>query len=217
MENEQKVLVNIVESLDARTAVIEGFAEIAPSALIASGVRIVPFEDDGKSFGLIRIGPSVRIREGTIICSGVEIGENTIIGHNVVLRRSARIGANTVISHMVSVERDVSIGNYVRVSALTHLTGGCVIEDDVQIGARVVTINDNALVWREAPKLRGQILRRGCKIGSGVSLLAGVEVGENTLVGAGAVVTRDLPANVVAYGVPAYIQRELRPDEIRAF
>jgi acetyltransferase-like isoleucine patch superfamily enzyme len=200
--------VNIAISYSPQEAIEQGILQVDSLAVIAKNVRIIPFEDDGTS-GLIQVGPYSRLREGCIICSGVVIGSHTIIGHNTVVRYKVRIGNSTVISHMVNIERETRIGNSVRISALTHLTGGCLIEDEVQIGARVVTINDNEFLWRKSPNLTAPILRRGCNIGSGVTLLSGVEIGTNTIVGAGAVVTRSLPANVLAYGVPAYIQREL--------
>ncbi|HVB25814.1 MAG TPA: DapH/DapD/GlmU-related protein [Ktedonobacteraceae bacterium] len=198
----------IANSYTPQEALEKGFLHVDPTTIIAKNVRFIPIEDDGFS-APIRIGANSRLREGCIICSGVTIGSSTIIGHNVVIRRNVLIGDNTLVSHMVCIERDTNIGNSVRISALTHLTGGCLIEDAVQIGARVVTINDNELQWRNNPRLIAPTLRQGCRIGSGVTLLAGIEIGENTVVGAGAVVTRSLPANVVAYGVPAYIQREL--------
>lgn len=199
----------ITENYSSIEALDKGLLQVQPTTNISQGVKFIPFEDDGKSVGMIKIGPNSRIRAGSIICSGVSIGENTIIGHNVVIRRGVKIGTNTVISHGVCIERDTSIGNLVRISALTHLTGGCLIEDEVQIGARVVTVNDNELIWRDNPVLIAPEFRKGCRVGSGVTILGGVEIGVNTLVGAGAVVTRSLPPNVVAYGVPAYIQREI--------
>lgn len=122
---------------------------------------------------------------------------------------------------MVCLEKDSRVGNHVRISALTHITGGCLIEDNVQVGARVVTINDKQMYWIKTPDLttpglKAPILHRGCRVGSGVTLMSGVEIGKNTLVGAGAVVTKSLPDNVIAFGVPAYIQAELTEEEIFA-
>ena len=73
-------------------------------------------------------------------------------GHGV-LRRGVRIGRDTVISHNTTIEREVVIGDNVRISALTHLTVACLLEDDVEIGARVVTINDNELRWRRVDQV----------------------------------------------------------------
>lgn len=217
MDERTTILVGPGESLSVEEAREAGLLILGPSAVVAPGVRVIPTEDDDSSAGPVRIGEGSQVREGTILCSGVIIGSHTVIGHNCVLRRSARIGDHSVISHLVCVERETVIGNRVRVSALTHLTGGCLLEDRVEVGARVVTINDNTLQWGNSPPLRPPILRRGSRVGSGVTVLGGVEIGELTLVGAGAVVTRSLPPRVVAYGVPAYIQREALPHELAAW
>lgn len=87
-------------------------------------------------------------------------------------------------------------------------TGGCQVGNDVQIGARVVTINDNEMRWREGEVLCAPRILDGSKIGSGCTLLGHVTIGEGAFVGAGSVVTRDIAANHLAYGNPAYVQGE---------
>ncbi|MBS0350719.1 MAG: hypothetical protein JSR33_05965 [Proteobacteria bacterium] len=198
----------ISESYSIEDALKLGLVEAAETSLLSPSIRIIPKEDDGKSYGPIRIGENTRIRENTVICSGVHIGSNVIVGHMVILRKCVKIDNNCVISHLSNIERDTIIGKNVRVSALTHLTGGCIIEDDVEIGARVVTINDNQLAWGTNPTLSAPIFRKGCRVGSGVTLLGGVEIGSYALIGAGAIVTRNIPEKVIAYGTPAYVQKD---------
>ena len=187
-------------------AVSKGLAVVDPSARIDASVAVVPYEDDGSSLGLIRIGQRCILRRGAILCSGVEIGADTVVGHNVLLRAGVTIGTNCVLSHGCTIERLTVIGNSVRISAQTHLTGKCIVEDDVQIGARVVTVNDNELRWGRSPTLAPPTFRRGARVGSGVTLLGGVEIGANAFVGAGALVTRSVPPRTLTYGVPAYVQ-----------
>ena len=195
-------------------AIAAGFLQVDETARVADGVRVVPYEDDGRHWGPVTIAAGALVREGVIICSGVAIGEQAVIGHNVVIRRGARVGSQSVLSHGVIIERAVQIGDNARISALTHITVACLIEDDVEIGARVVTINDNEMLWRRMDQnLVPPVFRRGCRVGSRATVLAGVEIGRNTFVGAGAVVARSVPSGVVAYGVPAYIQRELSSGE----
>lgn|GEM_PF-2912654 len=206
--------MTIEKSFLPSEAIAAGLLIVHATARVYDGVRLVPTEDDGRHWGPVTIAAGAVVREGVIMCSGVSVGENSIVGHGVVLRHLVRIGRDTVISHNTTIEREVQIGNNVRVSCLTHLTVAVLVEDDAEIGARVVTINDNELRWRRADQvLKPPVFRRGCRVGSGVTVLSGIEIGEHTLVGAGAVVTRNLPANVVAYGVPAYVQRELEPGE----
>ncbi|MEW9809891.1 MAG: hypothetical protein AB2992_00585 [Candidatus Symbiodolus clandestinus] len=110
------------------------------------------------------------------------MGDFCQIGHMVVLRKGVRIGHHVTISHLSNIERSTVIGSNVRISALTHITGACVIENDVQIGARVATINDNQLARGTNPDLKHPIFRVGCRVGTGVTSMGGVEVGAGSLV-----------------------------------
>ncbi len=192
-----------------------GLLIVGDRARVASTVRIIPTEDNGQRFGPVKIGEDSIIREHVVIGAGSLIGARVLVGHNCVLRRSVEIGDRSVISHLVSIQHEVRIGRQVRVSSQTHLTGGTIIEDEVQIGACVATVDDNVMEWPFHERLSGSVFRRGCRIGSGSTILGSLEIGENTFVGAGSVVTRTLPANVIAYGNPAYVQRD-RPKSDRA-
>lgn len=195
-------------SLSRETALDRGLLVIGQGARVAPTVRIVPNEDDGRHFGPVNIGDDTIIREGVILSTGVQIGSRVLVGHHCVLRRRVRIGNSSVLSHLVSIQHDVVVGDRVRISSLTHITGGSIIEDDVQIGAGVATVDDNAMEWPHPTELRGSIFRQGCRVGSGTTILGGLEIGRNTLIGAGSVVTRSIPDNVIAFGNPAYIQRD---------
>jgi acetyltransferase-like isoleucine patch superfamily enzyme len=191
-------------------ALARGFLELAAGSSVAESVRIVPIDDRGATEGPVRIGRQVIVRDGCILCSGVDIGDGTVVGNNTVLRSGVRIGQECAISHLVCIEHGARLGDRVRVAALTHITSGCVIEDEVLIGARVAAVSDTE-VPREAgrqPDLRAPVLRSRCRIGSGAIILGDVEIGAGTLVAAGSLVTRSLPAGVVAGGVPAAIQQE---------
>lgn len=180
-------------------------------------VRFVLHEDNGENAGKIIISSGARVRAGAIICSGAHIGSNTIIGHHVVLRVGVRIGNATVISHMTCVEQNTIVGNGVRISALSHLTGGCVVEDFVQIGARVVTVNDRQMNWHGTPILEAPIFRKGSRVGSGCTVFGGTEIGEGSFVGAHSLVTKSVPPFAVVAGSPAYIVRWIREDESLQF
>ncbi len=197
----------------ARDAALErGLLILGDGCRIAPTIRIVPTEDDGRKFGPVEIGDGSIVRDGVILSTGVRIGCRVLVGHNCVLRRRVRIGDDSVISHLVCIQHDVVLGSRVRVSSLTHLTGGLLVEDDVQIGAGVATVDDNDMEWPRPMMQRGAILRQGCRIGSGTTILGGVEIGRNALIGAGSVVTRAIPENVVAFGNPAYVQHDRPPS-----
>jgi acetyltransferase-like isoleucine patch superfamily enzyme len=198
-------------SLSREMALDRGLLVIGPGSRVAPTVRIIPSEDDGRHFGPVEIGANTTIREGVILSTGARIGSRVLVGHHCVLRRRVQIGDDSVLSHLVSIQHDVTVGARVRISSLTHITGGSLIEDDVQIGAGVATVDDNAMEWPHPTELRGSIFRQGCRVGSGATILGGLEIGRNTLIGAGSVVTRSMPDNVIAFGNPAYIHRDRPP------
>ena len=152
------------------------------------------------------IGSGVMLRAGAVVYAGALIGDDTTIGHNALLRTGVRVGANSQLAANLTVERGTRIGSGVRCSPGSHITADVVIADRCFIGAGVVMINDNELIWRnqgvELP-LAPPRFEAGCKVGSGCVILGGVTVGEKALVGAGAVVTRDVAAGTTVYGVPA--------------
>jgi acetyltransferase-like isoleucine patch superfamily enzyme len=156
-----------------------------------------------------QISPGVVVRAGAVIYAGVQAGANTVIGHHTLLRSFVTVGEDTQLGHTFTVERAVWIGDGVRCSPGSHITSSCVLAARVFLGAGVRTVNDRELIWREAgrdPELVPPRFERGAKVGSGSVVLAGVVIGENTLVGAGSVVARDVPANATAYGVPARVR-----------
>ena len=102
-----------------------------------------------------------------------------------------------------------------RVQTDVYLTAFSVVEDDVFVGPGVTTTNDDTMSRHDrAYELRGARLRRACRVGGGVTLCPGVEVGEEAFIAAGAVVTRDVPARAVAMGVPARVVREVADEDL---
>jgi acetyltransferase-like isoleucine patch superfamily enzyme len=99
----------------------------------------------------------------------------------------------------------------VRCSPGSHITSSCILEDRVFLGAGVRTVNDREMIWRDpgrAPDLVPPFFGHGARVGSGSVILGGVRIGEHALIGAGSVVTRDVPARAVAYGVPARVRSQ---------
>ena len=138
-----------------------------------------------------------------------EIGEGTVIW-NFVNLYGCKIGRNCIIGSFVEIGRDVKIGDNCKIEAFVFIPTGVTIEDNVFIGPKVTFTNDRYPVatgeWRVTPTL----VKRGASIGANATILCGVTIGENAVVGAGSVVTESVPDNVVVAGNPA---RYLMPRE----
>ena len=151
-----------------------------------------------------------------VISDRVDIGIDTRVGNHVYVRENTVIGEKCVVGSFVDIEGDVVIGNRVSLQSGCYITRGVVIEDDVFCGPRLVTMNDKKMVYgrphlkfeRNAPRIC-----RGARVGGGVVLLPGVIVGENAFVGAGSVVTKNVPGGAIVFGNPACIVGEVPKDE----
>jgi acetyltransferase-like isoleucine patch superfamily enzyme len=143
--------------------------------------------------------------------AGARVGARAVVGDQAHVRERSEIGAESVVGRGSAVDNDVVVGERVKIQTNCYLTAFSVIEDDVFVAPGVTLTNDDAM-GRNAPgtQLRGAVLRRACRVGGGVVLTPGVEVGEEAFVAAGAVVVRDVPARAVVMGVPA---REVRRVE----
>jgi acetyltransferase-like isoleucine patch superfamily enzyme len=154
------------------------------------------------------VGEDVVLRSGAIIYAGVTIGAATVVGHHTLLRSHAAVGAGSQLGHILTIERECRIGDRVRMSPGTHLTASTEVASGTFLGAGVRTINDKQLVWRDPDhqtELAPPRFCENCKIGSGSTILAGITIGAHSLVGAGSLVTHDIPPHATAYGVPARI------------
>jgi len=153
----------------------------------------------------VAFGANVRIGEGVIVEEGCTIGNDTIIGHHVVLRPGTHIGDECVIGHLTVFEGDAVIRNRVLIHAQCHITSGVVIEDDAFIAPFFCGANTPRIVHgRDYPLiLKPYKIKRAARIGIAVVVLPGIVIGENSLVGAGSVVTHDVPDGEIWFGNPA--------------
>ena len=142
----------------------------------------------------------------TVIFPDVSIGEGTRVGNFVMIRSNTSIGERCTIGSYVDIEGDVSIGHDVSLQSGCYITRGVIIEDGVFCGPRVITMNDKRISHRRPGMTfvrEGPRIERGARVGGGSVLLPGVTIGANALVGAGSVVTRDVPARAIVVGNPA--------------
>ena len=148
------------------------------------------------------------------ICESSAIGARTKIWAFAHVLSGAVIGEDCNVCDHVFVENDVVLGNRVTVKCGVQLWDGLRIEDDVFIGPNATFTNDPFPRSKEPPE-RFQVtyLRRGCSIGANATILPGITIGQNAMVGAGAVVTKSVPANAVVQGNPARISSYTSPVE----
>jgi len=157
----------------------------------------------------------------------VSITPEVRFGENVKLARfinlyGCTIGDNTKIGAFVEIQKNATVGKNCKISSHSFICEGVTVEDNVFIGHGVMFINDsypratseNGDLQTEADwKVEKTVVCKGASIGSGATILANVKVGENALVGAGSVVTKDVPPNAVVAGNPARLLRYLTSKE----
>ena len=163
--------------------------------------------------------PPLEIGAGSVICAqaivfaGSRLGEGVIVGDQAFVRERVTIGPGSVVGRGSTVENDTAIGARVKIQTQVYVTAYMTIEDDVFVGPGVTTTNDDTMSRHDkAYVLKGPTLRRACRVGGGVTLCPGVEIGEEAFIAAGAVVVADVAPRSVAMGVPARVIREV-PDE----
>jgi acetyltransferase-like isoleucine patch superfamily enzyme len=210
-------------------AVIHGGVELAEGCLVEAGAVLGkrPRLRPGSSAaavaaaaaaggpGPLTVGPGATICCGAVVYAGATLGARVIVGDQAQVRERTVIGERTVVGRGSTVDFATRVGDRVSIQTLVYLTAEGLVEDDVFIGPGVTTTNDDTMSRHPAGEgLRGPVLRRACRIGGGVVLTPGVEVGEEAFVAAGAVVTRDVPPRAVVMGVPARVVREVPDDDL---
>lgn len=163
---------------------------------------------------LLTIGADSRVRSGCVIYAGSSIGSRLETGHNVVIREQNEIGDRFSIWNNSVVDYGCRIGNDVKIHCNVYIAQFTVIENDVFIAPGVKIANDYHPGCPQSKEcMRGPVIKRGARIGVNVTILPYVTIGEEALVGGGSVVTKSLPAGVVAYGNPARIAGKI--EELR--
>jgi acetyltransferase-like isoleucine patch superfamily enzyme len=179
-------------------------AEIGDLAVLGRAPRLAAHSSAAGAVGPLWIGPGVWVGAGAVLLAGAHIGADALLGDHCFVRERSVIGPGTVIGGGSAVDNDVVIGARVRVQTNVYLPSHTTVEDDVFIGPGVTGTNDNTMARHPGTEpTRGPTLRRACRVGGGAVLLPGVEIGEESFVAAGAVVTRDVPPRAIVMGVPA--------------
>jgi len=156
------------------------------------------------------IGDGAVIRSHTVIYAGNVIGTNFQTGNKVNIRESNRIGNNVSVGTLSVIEHHVEIADNVRIHTQVFVPEFSVLEEGCWLGPNVVLTNAKyPLSPGVKDQLAGPVIRKGAKIGANTTILPGVIVGENALVGAGSVVVRNVPPGAVVVGNPARVIRNI--------
>lgn len=171
--------------------------------------------DDGVTLGylpsrvmehLLVIGIGAHIRSGTVIYGGSRIGSHLETGHNVVIREENDIGDNFRIWNNSVIDYGCRIGKNVKIHNKVYVAQFTTIEDDVFLAPGVTLANDIHPGCPDSTKcMRGPSINKRAQIGINCTILPRVVIGEDSVIGAGSVVTKDIPPGVVAYGNPAQV------------
>ena len=220
---------------DRETAAQFPGVEIATTAVvykgtvIAPGVKILDNAVVGKQPSLsprstakrdplppLEIGAGTIVSTGATVFAGTRIGERVVVGDGARVRERVVIGDDVVVGSGSLIENDTTVGAMTKIQAEAYITAYSTLEEAVFIAPCVVTTNDNFMGRTEKRHglIKGPTIRRGARVGGGAILCPGVEIGEDAFVGAGAVVTKDVPARVVVVGSPARVLRDVPEDEL---
>lgn len=156
------------------------------------------------------------IHPTAIVEKGASLGEGTRVWAFAHILPGARIGADCNICDGVFIEKDVTIGDRATIKCGVQLWDGITLEDDVFVGPNATFTNDNFPRSKVYPeKFNRTLVRMGASIGANATILSGITIGKSAMVGAGSVVTNDVPPNAIVFGNPAritgYVSSSLRP------
>jgi acetyltransferase-like isoleucine patch superfamily enzyme len=202
---------------------------VYPGTVLGDGVKVLENAVVGKQPTLsprstakreplepVTIGDGSIVSTGAIVFAGSQIGARVILGDQSCVRERVTVGDDVVLGRGSLIENDTRVGARTKIQAEAYVTAYSTLEEDVFIAPCVVTTNDNFMgrTERRLELMKGPTIRRGARIGGGAILLPGIEIGEEAFVGAGAVVTRDVPPRKVVIGSPARVLREVPHDEL---
>ncbi len=158
------------------------------------------------------IGENSIIGTSAIIYAGTIIGKYCFVSDLASIREKCIVKDHVIIGKAVTVEYEATIGEYSKIMTQCEITGNMIIEDHVFFGAAVVSTNDKYM-GRTGNQFDGPKVKSGARVGANATILAGVTIGKEAVIGAGAVVTSDIADYKVAVGIPARVVKEVPLDQ----
>ncbi|HEY4411886.1 MAG TPA: acyltransferase [Gaiellaceae bacterium] len=204
-------------------------ATVYPGTVLGEGVKVLENAVIGKQPSLsprsttkreplppTEIGDGTIVSTGAIVFAGSRIGARVILGDQSCVRERVDVGDDVVLGRGSLIENDTTVGDRTKIQADAYVTAYSTLEEDVFIAPCVVTTNDNFMgrTERRHDLIKGPTIRRGARVGGGAIICPAVEIGEEAFVGAGAVVTKDVPPRMLVVGSPARVVRAVADDEL---
>ncbi len=204
-------------------------ATVYPGTVLGEGVKVLENAVVGKQPSLsprstakrealppTEIGDGTIVSTGAVVFAGSRIGARVVLGDQSCVRERVQVGDDVVLGRGSLIENDTTVGARTKIQAEAYITAYSLLEDDVFIAPCVVTTNDNFMgrTERRHDQIKGPTIRHGARIGGGAIICPAVEIGEEAFVGAGAVVTKDVPARMLVVGNPARVIRAVNEDEL---
>jgi acetyltransferase-like isoleucine patch superfamily enzyme len=204
-------------------------ATVYPGTVLGDGCRILDGAVVGKQPVLsprstarreelppAELGPGTVVSTGAIVFAGTRLGARVVVGDQACVRERVEVGDDVVIGRGTLIENDTTVGAMTKIQAHAYITAYSTLEENVFVAPCVVTTNDDFMGRTESRHalVKGPTIRRGARVGGGAVLCPGVEIGEEAFVGAGAVVTKDVPPRVVVVGNPARVLRDVPGGEL---
>ena len=210
-------------------AEIHPTATVYPGTVLGEGVKVLENAVVGKQPSLsprsttkreelapTEIGDGTIVSTGAIVFAGTRIGARVILGDQTCVRERVTVGDDVVLGRGSLIENDTTVGAMTKIQAMAYITAHSTLEEHVFIAPCVMTTNDNFMgrTARRHELTKGATIRRGARVGGGAVLCPGVEIGEEAFVGAGAVVTKNVPPRALVVGNPARVLREVPSEEL---
>ncbi len=164
----------------------------------------------------LEIGSDCSVGTSAVIYAGTKLGKNVTVADLATIREKVVIGDFVLVGRGVAIENEVSIGDYTKMQTNSYITAYSILEDHVFIAPMVTFTNDNYMgrTEKRLKEMKGAHVKRGARVGGNSILLPGIEIGEESFIAAGSIVTKNVPAYKLVMGIPARVVRDVPEEEL---
>ena len=164
----------------------------------------------------LTVGSGTTVGVGAIVYAGTTVGKDCFIADGAQVRERCELGERVIVGHAATVENDCRVGDRTRIQTGAYITAHSILEEDIFVAPMVTTTNDNYMGRTKTrfAATKGVTARRGSRIGGNAVILPGVTIGQEAMVAAGAVVTKDVPAYAKVMGIPARVVGDTPAEQL---